>query len=382
VGYEEELLKTTRGMRVIRALGITAWLLVGVAAALWLLSQVAGTVSLVLIPLVLALFPAAVLHPLVEFLERHKVPPAAATLLVLVGAFAALGGLLTLVIRPMIDQIDDLRASVQAGITELNRFLERQDLNENFRSVDDLLDAAQQWAAEAQLTQNAVVAGSVLVQFGTGALLMLVALFFYLKDGRRIFRGIVDLLPREAQRHTEAVGARLWWTVGAYFRGQALVALIDAVFIGLGLVLLDVPLALPLASLVFLGGFFPIVGAFVTGLLAVLVALADGGIGLAVAVLVLILAVQQIEGNILQPIIMSRAISLHPLTVILAVAVGGVLLGILGAFLSVPIAAGIARAIDYVREQIDGEPADEELPDEVAEAPGGATAVEEPVSPS
>jgi predicted PurR-regulated permease PerM len=308
----------------------------------------------VLIPLSLALFPAAVLYPMVAWLKRHRVPDAAAAVLVLVGAIALIAAGLTAVIRPMVDQVEELSDAVQEGITEFDRLLQRLDLGQNLESVDALIETARDWAAQADLAGNALGAGSAVVEGLAGLALLLVALFFYLKDGSRIYHGFTDLLPPGAQHHADAVGSRLWWTVGSYFRGQALVALIDAVFIGLGLWILDVPLALPLATLVFLGGFFPIVGAFASGLVAVLVALAFGGLGKAVAVLVLILLVQQIEGNILQPIIMSRAISLHPLMVIGAVTVGGVLLGILGAFLAVPVAAAIGRCVDYAREQVDG----------------------------
>ncbi len=141
----------------------------------------------------------------------------------------------------------------------------------------------------------------------------------------------------------------LWWTLGAYFRAQMLVALVDAVAIGIGLVVLGVPLALPLAVLVFLGGFFPIVGAFVSGFVAVLVALADQGIGTALLVLGLVVLVQQAEGNLLEPLILSPVLRLHPFAVILAVTAGAVTSGVLGAFLAVPMAAIPARVVDYLR---------------------------------
>jgi predicted PurR-regulated permease PerM len=151
--------------------------------------------------------------------------------------------------------------------------------------------------------------------------------------------------------HGHQIADRIWWTVGAYFRGQLIIAFVDAVVIGLGLVALRVPLALPLALLTFVGGLFPIVGAFVSGLIAVLVALAERGAGVALLVLALILTIQQLEGHILQPMIMSRVTHLHPLLVLVALTVGGTTLGILGAFLAVPVAASVARVIEYLRAE-------------------------------
>jgi predicted PurR-regulated permease PerM len=141
----------------------------------------------------------------------------------------------------------------------------------------------------------------------------------------------------------------VWWTLGAYFRGQLLVAFFDAVLIGLGLLLLGIPLALPLTVLVFLGGLFPIVGAFVSGLLAVLVALASDGLTTALLVFALVVAVQQAESNLLEPLILAKVIALHPLVVILSITAGVVSFGILGAFLAVPFAAAVARIVDMVR---------------------------------
>ena len=145
--------------------------------------------------------------------------------------------------------------------------------------------------------------------------------------------------------------------MGAFFRAQSVVAVVDAVLIGTGLALLGVPLALPLAVLVFIGGFFPIVGAFVSGLLAVLVALADGGLGLALAVLALVLAVQTLEGNVIQPLIAGRTMRLSAFGIILAVAVGSTLLGVLGAFLAVPAMAAMVRLGHFLQQRQAGEPA-------------------------
>jgi putative heme transporter len=189
----------------------------------------------------------------------------------------------------------------------------------------------------------------MVVDFLTAVVLMIVIVFFVLKDGGRLWRGVADLLPGRYRSTVDEAAGRIWWTLGAYFRGQLLVALVDAIFIGLGLWLLGVPLALPLAVLVFFGGLFPIVGAFVTGLLAVLVALASEGLTTALLVLGLVVLVQQAESNLLEPLILSKVIALHPLVIILSITAGVLSFGILGAFLAVPFAAGVARVIDMAR---------------------------------
>ena len=155
--------------------------------------------------------------------------------------------------------------------------------------------------------------------------------------------------PRGPQPETDLLAQESFWTIGAFLRGQLLVALVDAVFIGLGLWILGVPLVLPLAVLVFFGGLFPIVGAFLSGTVAVVVALASKGLGTALLALAVVLLVQQLEGHVLSPIIQSRNIALHPLVIILAVITGGAVMGILGAFLGVPVAAVIARIVDHLQ---------------------------------
>nr|MBA2578793.1 AI-2E family transporter [Euzebyaceae bacterium] len=159
--------------------------------------------------------------------------------------------------------------------------------------------------------------------------------------------------PRRARADAEAIGARVWFTIGAYIRGQLVIAVVDAVLIGLGLWIVGVPLALPLAVLVFFGGLFPIVGAVAAGIVAVLVALATGGLTSALIVLAIVVAVQQVEGHLLAPIVLGKATELHPVAVIAALTAGAVLLGVLGAFLAVPIAASATRAVGYLRTRVE-----------------------------
>ncbi|NLE82594.1 MAG: AI-2E family transporter, partial [Rhodococcus sp.] len=192
--------------------------------------------------------------------------------------------------------------------------------------------------------------------------------FFFIKDGPRFIPWVNQISGRNAGKHISTVLVRMWDTLGGFIRTQALVSLIDAVFIGAGLLILGVPLAPVLAILTFIGGFIPFIGAFVAGALAVMVALVANGFTTAVIVLGLILAVQQIEGNVLQPILQSRSMKLHAVVVLLSVTAGGSVFGIVGAFLAVPTAAVAAVLFRYLSEQIDERSADS-LPDaDAAEA--------------
>lgn len=330
--------------------GRRAWALVGIVLVVAIALAVLSRVSVVLIAVGLALFPAAVLSPASLWLQRHRVPAAAAALLLmaaLVGGLVLVGWLLA---PRFAEQVPALSASLQEAFLDVQELLADRGLPLDVPDADQLGETALAGVGGAG---SAVAQGLGLVTSAvhvvTGTLLLLVTLFFLLMDGPAIWRGIADLAPRRARRDLDAVGAQVWWTLGSYFRGQLLVALFDAVFIGIGLLLLGVPLALPLAVLVFLGALFPIVGTFVAGLLAVVVALADQGLVGALMVLALIVLVQQVEGNVLQPLIMSKVIALHPLVVLLAVSGGALAFGVLGAFLAVPVWACAARVVDHLR---------------------------------
>jgi predicted PurR-regulated permease PerM len=246
-------------------------------------------------------------------------------------------------------QAPQLASSVVDGLAQLDKAVDWSRLPGNIKGVSDL---AQQ-AFGALGGGGALTGGLGLVRrvgdVATGAVLLLVILFFYFKDGRRMWLGVLGLLPARLQPETDLLAEESFWTIGAFLRGQLLVALVDAVFIGLGLWILGVPLVLPLAVLVFFGGLFPIVGAFLSGTVAVVVALASKGLGTALLALAVVLLVQQLEGHVLSPLIQARNIALHPLVIILAVTTGAAVMGILGAFLGVPVAAVIARIVDHLQ---------------------------------
>jgi predicted PurR-regulated permease PerM len=329
-----------------------AWTAVGIAVTLALAVFLMSRISLIVVPLVLALFPAALLAPLADWLTRHRVPAALAAFIVLVGALALLVGSVAALVPAFMAQASELSEAVSRGIEMVEQWLPDLPFGPKVSTVPELLRALEQRIpADGEVIDRTIEAARRTAEVTAATLFMLVALFFYLKDGRRIVSALIELVPAVPRPRVEELSARVWWTVGRYFRGQLLVALVDAVFIGLGIWLLGVPLVIPLAVLVFLGGLFPIVGAFLSGLLAVLVALADGGFGTGLATLAVVIAVQQLEGNVLEPFILSRVIRLHPLLILVSIGIGGILLGVLGAFLAVPLAASIARVVEYAREQ-------------------------------
>jgi predicted PurR-regulated permease PerM len=330
-------------------LGRYAWATLGIIGLLVVLALVVGELMVLAVPIVLALFPAALLMPLTNLLRRF-LPDAVAAILTILVAIGVIGGVGTALAPVFAEEIPAVVDSFQQGLQSIDDFLAEDHLGLGVTDLSDVADRAREAITQGGgAATGALNAATVLIEGVTGFLLLIVALFFYLKDGARLSVGIVKTLPQVWQSHASEIGGRVWYTTGAYFRGQLLVALGDAVLIGIGLRLLGIPLALPLAVLIFFGGLFPIVGAVVTGFVAVLVALADAGLMRALAVLLLVLAVQQFESNVTEPFILSRAIRLHPLVVISAITAGGMLLGVLGAFLAVPIAASAARAIDYLR---------------------------------
>ncbi|MEX2487462.1 MAG: AI-2E family transporter [Nitriliruptoraceae bacterium] len=334
--------RTSKIWRVGRA----AWALLGILGIAVLAVWVAGRLSLIVIPLILALFPATLLVPVANKLRSRGVPSSVAALVAMLLALVAIGGLIGSMVALVISEGPELVESASSGVEQIEQLLAADPFGLGIEGPTELLAAArEQLGAIGDYAGQAATAASAATEFLTGLLLLFVILFFYLKDGRRLTRGIVSVAPAGMRPRLARAADRAWDTLGSYFRGQMTVALVDAVTIGVGLLIIGVPLAVPLAVLIFFGALFPLVGALVTGGLAVLVGLADGGLVTALIVLALIVIVQQVEGNVLQPIIIGRATALHPLVVILAITAGAVLLGILGAFLAVPVAAIVARVI-------------------------------------
>ncbi len=318
------------------------------------IGYIAGKLWVVLLPILLALLLATVLWPPVRFLRRRGVPAALAAIGVLLVALLLLVGVVGGLAPQVTGQAQELADQVTAGLGELQEGLTGPPFNlgeeEIGATVDNVIGELQANAQDiaGRVLSGAVAAGSLLI---TG-LLSLVLCFFYLKDGPKFLPWLGGLVGPRAAPHVSAIAQRSWVTLSGFIKAQAAVGLVDAVFIGIGLAVLGVPLALPLAVLVFFGAFIPIIGAVVSGALAALVALVTNGVTAAVIVVVLVLVVQQLEGNVLQPILVGRTLDLHPAVVILAVAAGGTLAGIVGAFLAVPVVSVVAVVIRYFRQQV------------------------------
>ncbi|WP_069166610.1 AI-2E family transporter [Nocardia altamirensis] len=329
--------------------------IVAIAAGTWVLGTVVGRLWVVILPVALAVVVATVLWPPTRWLTRRGLPPALAASITVVGFIALLSGVVALIVPSVVDQAPELADKATAGVNQVRDWLQGPPLRIRDEQLDSAVDAiVSRLQSSAQQIATGVFSG---VSAATSAIitlfLVLVLAFFFVKDGPRLLPWMHTVFGSRSGRHVEEVAHRVWDTLGGFIRTQALVSLIDAVFIGAGLVILGVPLALVLAVVTFLGGFIPIVGAVVAGALAVLVALVGNGFTTALIVVGIVIAVQQLEGNVLQPVLQSRSMKLHAVIVLLAVTAGGSLYGIVGAFLAVPVAAVVAVVIRYIGEQID-----------------------------
>ncbi len=340
------------GRPVLRS-GAYAWALLGLVGVALVAARAATVLAVVVIPLVLALFPAAVLAPLVSRLTARRVPPSLAAFSVLLGSGLLLVGLVAALAPSVSAQLGGLGESLREGIDAVESFLASGPFGLAPVALSDLVARAREQITAGSEGLRASVVGALVVVTETiaGLLFGVVALFFYLKDGPRIAAWLRDLFPDSVRGDAAEVGTQAWQTVGAYIRGQIIIALVDAALIGLAIVLLGVPLALPLILLVVVGGLFPIVGAIVAGAVAVLVALATKGLTTALILLAVIVVVQQVEGDLLAPIVLGKATQLHPLATLAALTAGAVLLGVLGAFLAIPVTASLTRAGGYLRQR-------------------------------
>lgn len=337
--------------------GLARWgLRIGlIAVGAVVVGWVLGAMWSIILPMVFALLLTTVLYPPARWLIRHRWPPALAASLVVVGAFVLIGGIFAALAPSIAGQADQIVSGVTAGLTQIQGWLAGPPFNLGSGEIGDALDQV-----VAQLRSSAsTIAGGVLSGVGAFAsgllnvVLAIVLAFFFIKDGDRFMPWLVRHTGNRAGRHVRELLATSWRTLAGFFRVQALVSLIDAVLIGLGLVILGVPLALPLIVLTFVGGFIPVIGALVAGAFAVLVALVTKGLTTAIIVLAIIIVVQQLEGNVLQPMLQSRSLGLHGAVVILAVTAGGALAGIAGAFLAVPTVAVGAGILTYLAKEVD-----------------------------
>lgn len=341
------------------------WRLIVIAAAglgiLWLL----GYFSSLTVPIAIAILVSALVRPFVDRIEALRLPRSVATLMVMIFGIGAVVGMLTLVGQQVSTQFDDLRTKVVDGLQEIQDWARTGPLGLSDDQLNSWIDRVTQTIEDygsngSGLVNRVTELGTTVTHLVAGFFIVLFATYFFLYQGGRIWDWVVRLFPRNAREHADRSGRVAWWSLTAFVRATVLVALVDAIGIALVAWLLGVPLVLAIATLVFLGAFVPIVGAFVSGLVAVLVALVAQGPWVAIFMLAGVVAVQQIEAHILQPFLMGHLVQLHPLAIILAIAAGVTVAGIVGALLAVPITACVNAIVRYLADQADAKRASRE----------------------
>jgi putative heme transporter len=350
---------------IVRKTAAWAWRLLVILGALVALLSVVKRLEIIVVPLLLALMLSALLIPIVDWLDRRGAPRGGAVALVILAGFAILGGILTFVVSQFVVGVPDLVNEVTRSIDSAKKWLIEGPLHLSRQQIDHGGNSAIQALQNNQekLTSGALATAATLTELITAALLMFFTLIFFLYGGRNIWEYVTKIFPTDVRDRVRAAGAAGYHSLTGYIRATFLVALVDAAGVGTGLVIMSVPLALPLASLVFLGAFIPLVGAVLSGFLAVIVALLAKGFVYALITLGVLIAVNQLEAHILQPLVMGRAVSIHPLGVVVAISTGSVLAGIIGALLAVPTVAFFNNAFKVLLAR-DPEAAAEEADDD------------------
>ncbi len=332
---------------MVRKAAAWSWRLLVLLAAVLAVGWLVKRLEVIFVPVALALMLSALLLPGVDWLDRHRVNRGLAVFLLLLGGLAALAGILAFVVSQFIDGVPGLVEQVTRLIDSTRRWLvegplhlSRDQVNNIGNTVTVMLQKNQ-----AKLTSGALSTAATITEIITGAFVVLFTVIFFLYGGRNIWRFLVQIFPAEVRQRVHDAGVAGFRSLIGYVRATFLVALVDAGGVGIGLAIMTVPLALPLASLVFLGAFIPLVGAVLSGLLAVIVALIAKGWVYALITLGLLIGVNQVETHVLQPLVMGRAVSIHPLAVVLGISTGTILAGIVGALLAVPTIAFIDRAV-------------------------------------
>lgn len=337
----------TPGMRIAAA---WSWRFLVCVAALGLILYAVGYLSELTIPITIALLLCALLNPLRRLLVDRGWKNVWATVLVFVGGLVLVGSVIAVVVQQFVAGASGLVEQVSTGLDKVQTWLITGPLRLSQSQIDSAITSAKKAVVDNRqtLTSGALSTATSVGHLVTGLVLVLFILLFFLRDGAKIWTWMVDLTPRRARTRIHGAGLRAWTTLSGYVRATVLVAFVDAIGIGAGLFILRVPLALPLTAFVFLSSFIPIIGALLSGIICVLVALVAGGLVKALIVLAVVIAVQQLESHVLQPILLGRAVSLHPLAVALSLAAGVIIAGIVGALLAVPIAACLNAAGKYL----------------------------------
>jgi predicted PurR-regulated permease PerM len=344
---------------LLRNTAAWCWRLLLVAAVIYLAFKVADALRLVVIPLIAAMLLTALLQPFTQLLHRIGMPRLAATWCTVLVAVAVLVGVGTLIAKRVQADYPMLASEVRRTVHDVQNYLAGPPFRLKGTRLDQLSSGLLNYLAQ----HKSVVAGTVLtggryfLEVLTGIILTVFMTFFLLKDGRKIWSWLISGLRPLAHRRAVGAGDAAWQALVGYIRGTTVVAAIHAVFIGLALWLIGVPLVVPLIMLVFIAAYLPLIGILVVGALAIVITLATKGVIAAVILLAVFLAENQIESHLLQPLVVGRVVRLHPLAVIVVLAVGGIVAGIPGAIIAVPITAMITYAWPYLRGDHDHDPA-------------------------
>ena len=339
----------------LRTAAAWSWRLIVVIVGFYALLYAAAFMAVVVVPVIVALLLAALLQPGAAALVRRGWPRSLAAFTMLIVGIGVVAGIITLVVERFSAGFSDLAGQVSEGIGQIQDFvvrtfpITRGQLEDAVAQLQETLVDNQDTIASGAITTAATV-GEVFA----GIVLALFTLFFFLKDGRSIWLWLVGLFPQDSRAYIDEAARRSWRTLISYVRATAAVALVDAIGIGIGLAILGVPLVIPLAALVFLGAFIPIIGSFLAGTVAVLVALVSEGPITALITFGVVVAVMQLEGHVLQPLLLGRAVRVHPLAIVLSIAAGLLIAGIFGALIAVPTVACANVAGTYLSRRHDG----------------------------
>lgn len=346
---------TKREVEVPRSLAVASalsWRFLVVVAATAVIVFALVTLRLIVLPAFVAILISTLLVPLARRLRAAGLPSLVATWLTFAGALGLIALIGFLVIPPVIDQVDEVGAQARKGLEDALAWLTEGPLNLTRAEVDGYVEKA---TSEFGASSGSFVSGAfrgvyVVAEIIAGILLTLVLTFFFVKDRRHIANGLLSLFPAARRDTIRRCALRSWEALSAYVRGTAIIGLVDAAAIGIALLVVGVPLVLPLVIITFLGAFFPLIGAVVAGAFAALVALVTTGVVPALIITGVTVVVQQVEGDVLQPLVLGKAVNLHPLVILLSLTAGAIVAGIAGAFLAVPLAAVVAAVRSCLRE--------------------------------
>jgi putative heme transporter len=364
-----------------------AWRFLVIAAAVALLGWLVAFLAVVVIPVVVALLVTALVVPVVERLTLLGVRRSLASILVVLATIGAVAALLTFAGQQVAQGATDLADQTVAGLQKIRDWLKDGPLNASESQINDVIDSMQQAISE-QSSEGGVVTrvtqvGSAVGHVLAGFFIVLFSTYFFLSEGDRIWAWVVRLSPRAARERVDSSGRVAWISLTQFVRATVIVAAVDGILIGAGAAIIGVPFSLAIGVLVFLGAFVPIIGATIAGTVAILVALVDQGPVTALIMLAIVIGVQQLEGHILQPFLMGRWVSVHPLAVILAIAVGVLTAGVAGALVAVPLAAAVNAVVQHLAGYTEpGDDPVEELAEDYVETGETSGAEKAPAAPA